>query len=322
MKPALALFLTFLSLSPCFAAPAPSDENMVEAVAAEVNGVPILLQEVLSMVRVEVVSKKDHDLSPAEVQGIFGHALTNAIRTQLVLQEYSGSGFQLPEWIVEKQISETIDKDFSGDRMKLLSELAKRQSTYEEWRKEVEDGTVVMAMRQMYVDKNIHVSPADVRAYYQANEAEYTRPAGTHLSTLFLKPKEGESDEAFQERVKTVGARLEKEPFRELARYFSQDMFANKGGDWGWVDVDSLREELATTLRGMKTGETSGPVKTSAGVYFLRKEGERQEGLQPLEKVRDEIVSLLRRREGERLFQEWTQRLWEKAHVRVLHEKL
>lgn len=306
-----------MSVSAQMAAPS---SDMVDGVVAEVNGVSITLRDVMERMRSLVVP--DRAPSPSELQALYAVALQGEIQTQLVLQEYAGGNLQLPDWIVEKQVSETIDSQFGGDRTRLLAMLAEHKMTMEEWRKDLEDATILMAMRQMNVDKNVHVGPSQVREYYHAHEAEFTRSAGTRLSLILLKPKAGESEAAFQERVGVVKKRLEAEPFREIARFFSSDASASRGGDWGWIAPDTLRTELAGALVALPVGEVSEPIVTTAGTYFLKNEGVRPEGLQTLESVRDEIVGILRRQESDRLFREWTQRLREKSQVRVLRESL
>jgi parvulin-like peptidyl-prolyl isomerase len=135
---------------------------------------------------------------------------------------------------------------------------------------------------------------------------------------MLLKPGADETPEAFEARVAALQKRLAAEPFAELARFFSADTSAARGGDWGWIKPRATPPAgLADALEALPVGGTSGPVATPAGVYFLRNEGVRSDGLQPLESVRDEIVGILRRAESERLFREWTERLRSKADVRI-----
>lgn len=295
--------------------------NMVDGVAAEVNGDPITMQDIMEQMRGAMRSHPN--ASPDELQGLYATALENAIRTKLVLQEYESGDMRLPDWFVDKRVSEIIDSGYGGDRSKLLAELSQQRLTFSEWREELEHSTVLMAMRQLNVDKNVHISPAQVRDHYLAHQDEFTRTAGTHLLLLQLKPKGGEDPEDFEARVATIRKRLDSEPFQEIARFFSVDPSAAKGGDWGWIQpAEMLRKELADAVDGLDVGGTSDPIATSSGVYILRKEGVREDGLQPLEAVRDEITALLRKQESERLFQEWTAKLRDKSQVRILRSSL
>ena len=294
----------------------------IDGVAAEVNGEAITMQEVLEEVRSRILqnrSEKDPLPSAAEMQALYEQALDEAIRRRLVLREFTDAGMQLPDWVVEKRVSEILDGRFGGDLTKLGEELARRHITTAEWRAELEESTKLMAMRQFNVDKNVHIGPAAILDYYREHEKEFVREAGVRVSLIFLKRKPGETPEQLEERAKTLRARLDREPFSEIARYFSDDPSASRGGDWGWLKPEeTLREELAASLATLAVGETGPLVPTSSGIYILRKTGERQDGLQPIDSVRDEIDATLRRIESERLFREWTDFLRAKAQVRIL----
>lgn len=307
--------------------PPNDDASFLAGVAAEVNGEPVTLQEVMEEVHTALQSDTAESggeaPSAARLQALYTKALDETVRRRLVLREFAESEMQLPGWFVEKRISEIIDGRYGGDRSRLVAELARRHTTFEEWRTQIEESAKLMAMRQLNVDKNVHVGPARIREYYRAHESEFVRPAGVHLSLLFLERRDGEDDDAFRVRAEGIRARLDREPFAEIARYYSADSSASRGGDWGWIDPgEVLRDELADSLATLAVGETGPLINTSAGYYVLRKEGERKAGLQPVEAVRDEIDTLLRRAETERLFREWTDSLRAKSDVRILRPTL
>ncbi len=323
LVPALILLLASSPGMPS-RADGPAPERIVDGVAAEVNGTPITLQEVLEAVREELARNGRDDLpDDGTLQSLYQHALDAAIRRQLVLDDFAASGGSLPEWLTDKRVSEIIDSRFDGDQARLVDDLARQGLTFSEWREEVRKNLLLTAMRHMNVDKNVRVTPAEVLAYYRAHEADYVREAGVRLRLLFLRRQDGEGDEALSKRIAVLRSRLDHEPFSEIARYFSNDASASRGGDWGWIrPEETLREELSASLAALAVGETGDPILLPGGAYILRKEGERKEGLQPIEDVRDEIETLLRRAESERLFREWTDHLRSKASVRIRRPSL
>ena len=319
MKRALSTIPLLLLLSAAIAQER-LDVRIVDGVAAEVNGEPITVSDVIDNMgdRAKVMKLTLEALPQEDIQRLYSVCLDGLIRSKLALQEYESGEMRLPDWIIDQRVSEIIDSAYGGDRSKLIDELARQKKTFTEWRDELQRETILMAMRQMNVDKGVLVGPAEILKYYRDHEAEFTRPAGTHLLLIQLKPQPDETPEAFESRVATIRKRLDKEPFQEIARFFSVDSHAANGGDWGWMDPDNFRKELATALNALPVGEISDPIVTPAGVYILRKEGVRESGLQPLDSVRDEIVATLRRQESERLFREWTDKLRAKAQMRIL----
>ena len=319
MKRALSTIPLLLLLSAAIAQER-LDVRIVDGVAAEVNGEPITVSDVIENMgdRAKAMKLTLEALPQEDIQRLYSVCLDGLIRSKLALQEYESGEMRLPDWIIDQRVSEIIDSAYGGDRSKLIDELARQKKTFTEWRDELQRETILMAMRQMNVDKGVLVGPAEILKYYRDHEAEFTRPAGTHLLLIQLKPQPDETPEAFESRVATIRKRLDKEPFQEIARFFSVDSHAANGGDWGWMDPDNFRKELATALNALPVGEISDPIVTPAGVYILRKEGVRESGLQPLDSVRDEIVATLRRQESERLFREWTDKLRAKAQMRIL----
>ena len=302
------------------------DANVIEGVVAEVGGEPVTMQEVMEDVRADLHkagATRGEEPSTAEMQRLYAKALDEHIRRKLVLRAYHDSEMTLPEWMVDKRVSEIIDSRFDGDREKLLEEMARLRITFAEWRAQMEENMILLAMRQMNVDKNVHIGPAAVREYYRAHEAEFVRESGVRLSLIRIKRRDGETPEAHAARAAALRTRVDHEPFEEIARYFSDDPSSKKGGDWGWLKPEeNLREELVAALAKLSVGETSPLVETSAGFYILRKEGEREAGLQPIEAVRDEIDATLRKEESERLFREWTDGLRAKSDIRILRPTL
>ena len=317
----LVTLLLLTALAPAIApaqGSAVSGRHIVDGVAAEVNGEPVTVRDVMEKMEQSAAGLNIESLEDQDIQRLYAQALEECVRAQLVLQEYAASDMRIPDWVFEKRIAEIVESNFGGDRQKLVDELARMKKTYTEWREEIKDALVLTAMRMNFVDKGVIVGPAKILDYYRAHEAEFTRPAGTHLMLIQLKLREGETPEAFENRVATLRKRLDSEPFAKIARFFSVDASAPRGGDWGWIQPDSLRKELATALETLSVSETSDPIATPAGMYILRKEGVRESGLQPIDAVRDEIAATLRREESERLYREWTDSLRAKAQVRIL----
>ncbi|HYM73391.1 MAG TPA: peptidylprolyl isomerase [Stellaceae bacterium] len=57
--------------------------------------------------------------------------------------------------------------------------------------------------------------------------------------------------------------------FSAIAQQFSQSATAAVGGDMGWMRPDQLSPDLAKAVAGLKPGELSAPVRTSAGYYLM-----------------------------------------------------
>ena len=94
--------------------------------------------------------------------------------------------------------------------------------------------------------------------------------AEIRMSEIFLPV-----DNALQEpEVVAVADRLLQQlqagaDFGALARQFSQSATASVGGDLDWVRESQLAEDVVATVRQLRPGQFSRPIKTFGGVYLV-----------------------------------------------------
>jgi hypothetical protein len=95
------------------------------------------------------------------------------------------------------------------------------------------------------------------------------------------------------------------EDFAALAEAYSEGAGASEGGDIGWITKGSLLKEIDQVAFNLNVGETSAPVRTSAGIHFIKleaREGGKQLALADIrDKVRDEVMA----KAMEERFQKW-----------------
>ena len=97
------------------------------------------------------------------------------------------------------------------------------------------------------------------------------------LSQILLEVEPGMSDAPIQQRMKEIAAKINsgEATFAQMARAFSEDGAAAKGGYMGWFAVGELLPELEVAAENLKPGEVSLPIKTNAGWHLLKMERQR-----------------------------------------------
>jgi len=70
------------------------------------------------------------------------------------------------------------------------------------------------------------------------------------------------------------------ESFQDLAKKYSQDRFAQYGGEWGWVSKGLLPVEVEQVAFSMEKGDISDLIKTNEG-YYIIKVDDKKEGDDP-----------------------------------------
>jgi peptidylprolyl isomerase len=162
-------------------------------------------------------------------------------------------------------------------------------------------------------------SEADVNAAYEA--ARKAAPLDYHLAQIFIAAPDGADATKLAAAIRKtadIGAKIATTDFAQLAREQSeQPESAAKGGDVGLLPENRLLPELQAAVRGLKPGETIGPVKTSQGLHFLKLLEKKQEAMPPLPEVRERLVTALRARRAQELQQAYLNDIASKLNITV-----
>ena len=104
--------------------------------------------------------------------------------------------------------------------------------------------------------------------------------------------------------------------FDEVARQYSQDSRRDRGGDWGWIQRPDLKDELSAVAFALEEGEFSDPVELGDQIFILFAEEKREEGIQPINQVRDRIEEILASQLARQAQEQWIERLRREAYIR------
>ena len=137
----------------------------------------------------------------------------------------------------------------------------------------------------------------------------------THVRHILIKVNEvvSESDakhklEGLFERIKNGGS------FPELARLFSQDGSASKGGDLGWIYPGDTVPEFERVMNQLKPGEVSKPIQSPFG-YHLIEVLERRVQDVSADRQRAAARQILRERKMDEAYQDWLRQVRDRAYV-------
>ncbi|MES2316409.1 MAG: peptidylprolyl isomerase [Pseudomonadota bacterium] len=108
--------------------------------------------------------------------------------------------------------------------------------------------------------------------------------------------------------------------FEELARLFSVDGSASKGGDLGWLMPEDTVPEFASAMANLKVGEVSGVVETPYG-FHLVEVLERKSDDQSKEKKRVAARQVIRDRKLAEAIDDWQRQVRDRAYVEFRDEK-
>ncbi len=108
--------------------------------------------------------------------------------------------------------------------------------------------------------------------------------------------------------------------FEDLARLFSNDASASKGGDLGWMAPGDSVPEFEAVVNALKPGEIGGPVETPFGVHLVEVL-ERKSDDQSQEKERNMARNVIRERKMQEATEDWARQVRDRAYVEFREEK-
>jgi len=102
--------------------------------------------------------------------------------------------------------------------------------------------------------------------------------------------------------------------FAELARLYSNDLSATKGGDLGWLYQGDTVPEFERAMDALLIGEISAPIQSPFGYHLIQVQERRTE---EASKERQRLVArqVLRERKADEAYQDWVRQIRDRAYV-------
>ena len=295
-------------------------EIPVDGYAAMVNDKVITIGDVMEYIRpVEMQLKQTYTGKALQdkLEEAFGKALDALIDEALILADFGSKEMQIPEQLVDERVNSVIHERFNDDRAAFLEALTSQRMTLEEMRQQVKDSLVVMILRRQEVSDQVSISPLAVLELYEKNIDRYREPGQVKLRMIALNKGETEADQVLKmSEAERIIERLQNgEEFAAVAEEVSEDNKAQYGGDWGWIEAQNLRAELAEQAALLKPGEISGVIDLGSTIYIMTIEARKEAAVVPLESVRPQLERELRMQEEAVLYEKWISRLKKKYYV-------
>jgi peptidyl-prolyl cis-trans isomerase SurA len=107
-----------------------------------------------------------------------------------------------------------------------------------------------------------------------------------------------------------------KADFAELARQYSKDGSAAKGGDLGWASPGMFVPEFEDAMNRLAPGDISDPLVSRFGVHLIQLQERRQTTLTP-EQQREAVRAMLHDKKSAEAYQTWAQDVRARAYVEM-----
>ena len=325
----LLLFITALSLLLARIPAAAEQAEVLDGVAAIVNRDVITISQVR-----ELIGSRERSLREVysgsnladKVKEMRLAALKDLVDRQLIIQEFrkmQEKGANIPEYVVDDRVQTIIREEFGNDRAAFVRTLQAQGYTVTRFKEIEKEKIVVQAMRQAKVNEDFVISPNQIQAFYNKNKAGYALPEQVKLRMIVLREGAGTDVPGGENKAQTADEIRQKlvagAEFPRMAEMYSEDEGTrDSGGDWGWVERNTLNEQLSSVAFALRPGQVSPVVKLAGSYYILLVEAKKNASVKPMSDVRDEIEKNLIQQERMKTQQRWIDSLRAKAYIKIL----
>ena len=290
-------------------------EADLDRVVASIDGDPITVHDLKAFAALNHVTLAN----PGDMNSPENKAVLKGVISERLLENEVN---KYQNKVDERQVNEYItnfEKSAGLNDQQLREQLQAQGHTYEEFRKHAKLELQKMVMIQKEVRQKVSISPAEVKAYYDAHQTEFTT-GKEHFKLaqiLIAVPPTASAAEMDAARNKAENIRkqlLNGADFGKLARQYSDDDSKSQGGELGDFSRGEMIDPIQNAVDHMKVGDISEPVQTDHGFHIVKLEAHDVAGVKPLAEVSAQIHEKLVTQRAEQKFTTWVQSDLVKQH--------
>lgn len=200
---------------------------------------------------------QEMDDNETENKAIKDKILNDFINHVLLLKEAEKAGVKVDRKKV-KNVLEKFNKGFQNENINIFS--GRVQPNLSQVEKVIYENMVVQKYLNKVIEENLKISEDDLKNYYDnlsINEEQKTLYLVWHIFTTD-KQKADKARELLRQR----------NSFKKVAEDYSEDSYAEKGGDMGYVDIDVL-PEVFRYVKKMRIRQVSPVIKSDYGYHIF-----------------------------------------------------
>lgn len=320
-------FILLLGTSVSGAADAPEGDKADEKLV-RVNKHVITLKELDVHLKVFYLTsrlrKQFMSLPPAQQEQFYAErrkeALRDLINRHLMLEQAKKEYLGQPQ--IEKAIEVHVEKFARakarevGSFMTLHQWVHEHGLSMEEWKALVGDSTLVQHYMWERVGARMHVSPEEIRRYYEEHKEEFRRPRRVIYRMILIDPEGCETAQQEQAKAEAILQKIrEGADFAEVAEKHSLDRHKTDGGLREQDAPLTLADWLPPSCKGLQPGEVSEAQRTQAGYSITKLERVVPSRIPPFEEAQVEAREILLGQKTAEARKTLVKKLLDGAHV-------
>ena len=302
-----------------------SKEVLVEEIIARVNNQIITLsdyqkaaQGLAEEVRQDCQNCTQDQLQ-AEMKDRQKNLLRDMIDQQLLVERAKDMNIDVETDLV-KRLDEVRKENNLATMEDLEKAVEKQGIVWEDYKQQMRNGLLTQKVIQQEVGGRMDIGPDEIKKYYDAHKQDFNRPEQVDLSEIFLNTEGKTPDEIAA--IKTKADDLHKQlvngnDFAETAKRHSEGSTAADGGELGTFERGQLAPQLESVVFKMDRNGITDVIQTKTGFEILKVNEHFQAGLQPLDKVSDQITNIIYKEKMDPAMRDYLAELREESYVTV-----
>jgi peptidyl-prolyl cis-trans isomerase D len=147
---------------------------------------------------------------------------------------------------------------------------------------------------------NMTATSAEIEARYRDNMSMFSTPEQVRASHILFKT-EGKDEATVHKAAEAVLARVGAgEDFAALAKQFSEDSSADRGGDLDFFAREAMVPEFSEAAFNLEVGEVSGLVQSQFGFHIIKTTDKRPATTRTLAEVRTQLEDQIKYEKAQR----------------------
>jgi peptidyl-prolyl cis-trans isomerase SurA len=250
--------------------------EVIEEIVAQVNDKVIVLSEYKRSLEAIRADLQQQGKSGLDMEAQYKEQAQNVLRElidhQLLVQKAGELNLNADTEVV-KRLDE-IRQNMKLESMEALEEaVAKQGMVYEDFKSNMRDNILTQWVIQRDVGGRVNIKPEEIKAYFESHKDEFKRPEGVVLAQILVATEDKKEDELPPLKKKAEEA-LDKARkggnFAELAREYSDDATAQRGGEIGFIEKGSMSPELEAVVDKLNRNDVSDIIPTRYGYMILK----------------------------------------------------
>jgi peptidyl-prolyl cis-trans isomerase SurA len=223
---------------------------------------------------------------------------------------------------VEPEVIKRLDQIRIQNNLSSMEDLEKAVSSqganWEDFKNNIRSGILTQRVISSEVGSHITIAKEEVKKYYDEHQKDFIRPEQVALREIEVST-EGKKESELPDLKKKADTALQRvkdgEDFGEIAKRLSDGSTAKQGGFLGVYKRGELSKQLEDVVFTMKKNELTDVMDTKQGYLILQVMEHYDEGMQPLNKVENEITDKLYSARMEPALRDYLKTLREQSYV-------